>query len=119
MPRLWHTKDESVLLLSSPSIPRVCECGAVLRQVDKSKQSNTRLSVAEYIKSVPKGWIDLLFLDELHELKGGDTGQGNAFGAIASMSKKCVGLTGTLLNGCASSLFYILYRMNPKLMKET
>lgn len=119
-PDCGHTHDESVLLLSSPSIPRVCECGAVLRQVDKSKQSNTRLSVAEYIKKqFPKGWIDLLFLDELHELKGGDTGQGNAFGAIASMSKKCVGLTGTLLNGYASSLFYILYRMNPKLMKET
>lgn len=119
-PDCRQVHDEARHSKWEPSIPRICDCGSVLRQVDKSKPSNTRLSVAEYIKKqFPKGWIDLLFLDELHELKGGDTGQGNAFGAIASMSKKCVGLTGTLLNGYASSLFYILYRMNPKLMKET
>jgi SNF2 family DNA or RNA helicase len=111
--------DEDTKQLSEPKIPRKCECGSVLRQVDRGKPSNDRLSVAEYIKKqFPKGWIDLLLLDELHELKGGDTGQGNAFGMIASMAKKCVGLTGTLLNGYASSLFYILYRMNPKLMKQ-
>jgi len=112
--------DESPFEYHTPDIQRVCNCGSILRQVDKNKSSNTRLSVAEYIKKqFPKGWIDILFLDELHELKGGDTGQGNAFGAIASMSKKCVGLTGTLLNGYASSLFYILYRLNPRIMKET
>lgn len=99
--------------------PRKCpECGAVCRQVDKDKPSATRLSLASYFKTFPKGWIDLLVLDELHELKGGDTAQGNAFGSIASQAKKCVGLTGTLLNGYASSLFYILFRLNPKMMKE-
>lgn len=55
----------------------------------------------------------------MHELKGGDTAQGTAFGMIASCSTKIVGLTGTLLNGYASSLFYILYRMNPNFMKHT
>ena len=50
--------------------------------------------------------------------KGGNTGQGNALAQLASMSKKIVGLTGTLLNGYASSLFYILYRLNPNLMKK-
>ena len=57
-----------------------------------------------------------MILDEIHELKGGDTAQGYAFGQLASCSKKVLGLTGTLLNGYASSLFYILYRMNPELM---
>jgi len=84
------------------------------------KTINRRLSVAEYIKrQMPKGFFDLAIFDEMHELKGGDTGQGNAFGAIASMSKKIMGLTGTLLNGYASSLFYILYRLDPRLMKQT
>lgn len=78
-----------------------------------------RLGVAEYIKKqCGKGFIDLLILDELHELKGGDTAQGNSFGQLASVSKKIVGLTGTLLNGYASSLFYILYRMNPHIMRN-
>jgi len=99
--------------------PRKCpECGTICRQVDKDKPSTNRLSLASYFKTFPKGWIDLLILDELHELKGGDTAQGNAFGSIASQAKKCVGLTGTLLNGYASSLFYILFRLNPKMMKE-
>ena len=93
---------------------------AASRPKNDDSNINRRLSVAEYIKrQLPKGWIELLIADEIHELKGGDTGQGNAFGAIASMSKKIMGLTGTLLNGYASSLFYILYRLDPKLMKQT
>ena len=80
----------------------------------------TRYGVAEFIKKrLKKGFIDLLILDEIHELKGGDTAQGTAFGMLASCSTKIVGLTGTLLNGYASSLFYILYRMNPNFMKYT
>ena len=78
----------------------------------------TRYGVADFIKKrLKKGFIDLLILDELHELKGGDTAQGTSFGILASCSTKIVGLTGTLLNGYASSLFYILYRMNPSFMK--
>ncbi|TLE13244.1 helicase, partial [Helicobacter apodemus] len=79
-----------------------------------------RYGVAEFIKKrLKKGFIDLLVLDEIHELKGNDTAQGTAFGMLASCSSKIVGLTGTLLNGYASSLFYILYRMNPDFMKHT
>lgn len=37
---------------------------------------------------------------------------------IANVSKKFIGLTGTLLNGYADGLFYILYRALPKLMKK-
>jgi len=37
---------------------------------------------------------------------------------MCSMSKKMIGLTGTLLNGYASSLFYLLYRLNPNMMKQ-
>lgn len=50
--------------------------------------------------------------------KGGSTGQGNSLAQMVSMSKKIVGLTGTLLNGYASSIFYILYRLNPTLMNK-
>ncbi|MDX4028332.1 helicase-related protein [Aliarcobacter skirrowii] len=104
------------------AIPYKCECGSILRSVDKtaSKNLQTRMSIAEYVKRQwKKGSIDLLIVDEIHEYKGGNTGQGNALAQFASMSKKIVGLTGTLLNGYASSLFYILYRLNPTLMKKT
>lgn len=100
----------------------IATCEEVFRQVDKTASPNlqTRISVAEYIKRQwPKGSIDLLIADEVHEYKGGATGQGNAFAQMASVAKKIVGLTGTLLNGYASSLFYILWRLNPSLMKNT
>lgn len=79
-----------------------------------------KYGVAEFVKKkMPKHFIDLLILDEIHELKGNDTAQGTSFGILASCSKKVVGLTGTLLNGYASSIFYILYKMNPQFMKKT
>ncbi len=107
--------------VSLAKIPYKCECGCVLRSVDRtvSPKMQTRISIAEYIKKQwTKGTIDLLIVDEVHEYKGGATGQGNALAQFASMSKKIIGLTGTLLNGYASSLFYILYRLNPDLMKK-
>lgn len=107
--------------VSTSNIPYKCECGSVLRTVDKTVGLNlqTRVSIAEYVKRTwTKGAIDFLLVDEVHEYKGGNTGQGNALAQLSSMSKKIVGLTGTLLNGYASSLFYILYRLNPNLMKK-
>jgi len=119
-------EEDGVLDLSDTSvktgIPYKCECGCVLRQVDKSvsPKMQTRISIAEYVKRTwTKGAIDLLVVDEAHEYKGGATGQGNALAQLCSMSKKIVGLTGTLLNGYASSLFYLLYRFNPHLMNKT
>ncbi len=107
--------------LDLEKIPHKCDCGCVLRMVDKTKSPKlqSRVSIAEYIKrNWTKGAIDLVIADEVHEYKGGNTGQGNAFAQMCSASKKIIGLTGTLLNGYASSIFYILYRLNPSLMKD-
>ena len=100
---------------------KTIKCGAILREVDKSASPKLqkRISIAEYIKRTwTKGAIELLIVDEMHEYKGGNTGQGNALAQMCSMSKKMIGLTGTLLNGYASSLFYLLYRFNPSLMNK-
>lgn len=113
-------EDEQVLLLKTPY--KCPHCETVLRAVDKTKSKNLqqRISVSEYIKRTwTKGAIDLLIVDEIHEYKGGNTGQGNALAQMCSMSKKIIGLTGTLLNGYASSLFYVLYRIDPYFMKNT
>jgi len=114
-------EEGTVDFVDTSKIPHKCECGCVLRSVDKtvSPKMQSRVSVAEYIKrNWTKGAIDLLIVDEIHEYKGGNTGQGNALAQMCAMSKKIVGLTGTLLNGYASSLFYILYRLNPNLMNK-
>ena len=75
-----------------------------------------RYAPAEFIKRHLKGAFDLFVADEVHELKGESTGQGNAFGALAAAGRTTLGLTGTLLGGYADNLFYILYRMYPSEM---
>lgn len=100
-------------------IPLKCECGCVLRQPDRSVSQNmgTREAIADYVfKNFTKGSYNVI-LDEAHEYKGGNTGQGNAMARLVSGAKKSIALTGTLMNGYASSLFYLLYRLNPNLMK--
>jgi len=101
-------------------IPMKCECGSVLRQPSKhcSQKLRTREAVADFIfKKFTRGSYNVI-LDEIHEYKGGNTGQGNAMGRLVAHARKTIGLTGTLMNGYASSLFYLLYRMNPNLMKK-
>ena len=77
-----------------------------------------KYSIAKYIRKHLKNKIDYFIADEMHQLKGGDSAQGEAFGDLAFASKKIIGLTGTLLNGYASGLFYILYRTFANMMNK-
>jgi SNF2 family DNA or RNA helicase len=102
------------------NVPKKCDCGCVLRQSDRSRSKNlrTREAIADYVfKNFTKGSYNVI-LDEAHEYKGGDTGQGNAMGRIVANARKTIALTGTLMNGYASSLFFLLYRLNPNMMKN-
>lgn len=76
-----------------------------------------KYSVAKYIREKYNGFFDYCICDELHLFKG-DSQQGEAMANLAEASKKFIGLTGTLLNGYADGLFYILYRICPKLMQK-
>jgi hypothetical protein len=64
------------------------------------------------------GFFDYAIADEVHELKGGDTAQGNALGTLASCARQIAVLTGTLLGGYADELFNILFRLGPSRMLE-
>ena len=63
-------------------------------------------------------FFDYAIADEVHELKGGDTAQGNALGTLASCARHIAVLTGTLLGGYALDLFNILFRLEPSRMLE-
>lgn len=91
-------------------------CKTKLWQADNQKFR--RYAVSEYIKRHLKRYFDYFIADEVHELKGGDTAQGNTFGILSSSAKKTIVLTGTLLGGYASDIFYILYRLAPEEMKK-
>ena len=68
----------------------------------------------EFVKRhLPRGYFGLLIADEAHEFKNDGSAQGQAFGVLASQCRKTLLLTGTLMGGYASDLFYLLFRMNP------
>lgn len=92
------------------------ECKSPLWQADNTKIR--RYPLSEYIRKFLKNYFDFFIADEVHELKGGDTAQGNSFGALSSACKKTIALTGTLLGGYADDIFYVLYRLSPATIKE-
>ena len=91
-------------------------CNGELWKADNSRMR--RYAISEYIKKHMNGFFDFFIADEVHELKGGTTAQGNSFGALASACRKTIAMTGTLLGGYGDDIFYILYRLSPKTMKQ-
>ena len=95
-----------------------CEhCQARMWSADHTR--NRRFAKAEFIKRyLPKDFFDLVILDEVHELKGGGTAQGQAMSCLIARSKKVLALTGTLMGGYSKDLFFLLWRMFPRQMAE-
>ncbi len=87
-----------------------------LWQADRSRVR--RYAVIEFVGRYLRDFFDFGIADEVHELKGGDTAQGNALGTLASCVKKLIVLTGTLLGGYADDVYNILFRADPAKMIE-
>ena len=80
-----------------------------------AKGAYTRYSMSSYIAEHIKK-VDGVILDELHQFKG-DSGQGDAMETLVGCSNKVIGMTATLINGYSSGMFYLLYRIVPRLMQ--
>ena len=89
---------------------------SALWQADRSKVR--RYAVVDFIGRHLRTFFDFAIADEVHELKGGDTAQGNALGTLASAAKKTLVLTGTLLGGYADDAYEILFRLEASKMIE-
>lgn len=92
-------------------------CGEQLWQPDTSRKSYRKVIPAKFIKANMKGFFDLLVCDETHQYKN-ESGQGYAFGALASACKYILCLTGTLVGGYSSDVYHLLFRTHPELMLE-
>jgi len=77
-----------------------------------------RFAPVDFIGRYMDGFFDYAIADEVHELKGGDTAQGNVLGTLAASARHIAVLTGTLLGGYADELFNILFRLEPSRMLE-
>lgn len=91
-------------------------CESPLWQADR--EGPRRFAKAEYIKRHLKGSYDLFIPDELHKYKGGETAQGQALACLAASSRQTLAATGTLMGGYATNLFYLFWRMFPRLMVD-
>jgi hypothetical protein len=92
-------------------------CGEQLWQPDNTRRNYRKVIPAKFIKLKMKGFFDLLVADEVHQLKN-ESGQGYAFGALASACKHVLCLTGTLVGGYASDVYHLLFRTHPQLMRQ-
>lgn len=108
------TKKENELYMKLIEVKNTLDNGENLKGIKAPR----KYSIAKYIRERFKGHIDYFLCDEMHLFKGGDSKQGQAMADIALASKYFIGLTGTLLNGYADGLFYILFRTVPQLMRK-
>jgi len=90
-------------------------CEEQLWQPDTNRKNYRKVIPAKYIKAKMKGFFNLLIADEIHQYKN-ESGQGYAFGALASACKYVLCLTGTLAGGYSSDVYNLLFRTHPKLM---
>jgi SNF2 family DNA or RNA helicase len=92
------------------------DCGEPLWEADS--RGPRRFPLATYLKNKYPGHFDLLISDECHEYKGGATAQGIALDHLGKAARKILALTGTLLGGYSSNLFYLLFRISPDIRKD-
>lgn len=76
-----------------------------------------RMSPAAYLRKIGVRF-DIYFADEVHELKGEGTLQGQMFADLCMISRKIVPLTGTLVGGYAENLLHLLWRTIPWRMQQ-
>lgn len=97
--------------------PRRCKnCGNKLATSARGFRKGVHLD--RYIQRKMKGFFDAIIADEVHELAGADTIQGNCFGTLASACRYTLALTGTLIGGHARDLHAPLWRMSPELLRQ-
>lgn len=76
-----------------------------------------KVSPADLFKRYFKNKFDLAIGDECHELTGGSA-QAHAFHILTLCAKHSIAMTGTLLNGYASNLFELTFRLFPARLIE-
>lgn len=89
-----------------------------VRKCTKGEYSPRKYSPATFIKKYLKGFWDFVVLDECHKYAGAGTAQAMAAHALIKTGKFTIGLTGTLTNGKADSLFYLLWMLDAPKMKK-
>lgn len=86
--------------------------------VTENQYSPRKVAPATFIKKYLDGYWDFVVLDEVHKYAGAGSAQMQAAHALVKTGKFSLGLTGTLTNGTAQSLFYLFWMLCPWVMKK-
>ncbi|MDR1329337.1 MAG: hypothetical protein LBK23_07030, partial [Oscillospiraceae bacterium] len=106
---------EHLRMTANPSFREKLRC--ISEGAYKTKGAHRKYPLSTYIKNRYGGKIDGLIVDELHQYAN-DSGQGDAMAELYNAAKKVVCMTATLINGYASGIFHLLYRLTPGLMQK-
>ena len=85
-----------------------------LTAVNPGPSKYRRAALADYIGKKMKGFFDLTIADEMHQFKAKASAQGVSAGNLAAATGKSLALTGTLMGGQATTIFYLLFRFSPQ-----
>ena len=103
----------------STALAALSDAQSSLEEGTFSIRAPRQYCVSKYIRKNLSGHIDFFIADEIHKFAAEDSAQGRAFGDLLRAAKKSILLTGTLLYGRASSIFYILFRAFPRMMVKS
>ncbi len=81
-------------------------------------QSNPRMPLYRLVQARYKKRISILFIDESHQSQNIASDRYRSISALARCSSNVVGLSGTIFNGYASSLYGLETIFNPDLFKQ-
>lgn len=106
------TKDELPVTPRNLQPGQQCQhCHSPLWTYDSN--GPRRYALADYIGKQHPRLFDCLICDEVQEAKSKGSAQALAFALLIGKCRRTLALTGTLSSGKSTSLFHILWRMNP------
>lgn len=102
-----------------PKAKKCPGCGAKLVRPALKAQGETKNRPRWYVCRILRRMrFDLLIQDEVHQVKAQDSGRGDSFAQLVKAADKTLSLTGTLVNGLATSIKETLWRTDPRELLE-
>ncbi|MCY4653797.1 MAG: DEAD/DEAH box helicase family protein, partial [Dehalococcoidia bacterium] len=77
-----------------------------------------RYALGDFVAKKMRRFFDLLIADEVHEYKSEGAARGIVVGNMSRAAKKSLSLTGTLMGGYSSTLFFLLQRFGNQIADE-
>ena len=90
--------------------------GKPLNEMSDRTHGVRKYSLSLFMEKKMKNFFDLGIIDEVHTCKGGTSAQGISFQHILNTCEKNLNLTGTITGGTAADIFYLFWRLYPRMM---